>query len=456
MTSHLCATKGRVLYKVVNYAMERLGIRYTENDIHSILIWNDTIKTIDYFRDLAPWQVVNRLPDINYICRKAPFVRLIQRISRKYPSEFCFLPNSYILPLNNQNFVKEPARKYKKFIVKPDNGALGQGIVILEPEASLPSSSNLAVAQEYIESYLIGGYKFDLRIYALIIGSTTPEIYVYHDGIARFCSVPASCPCQFSQLTNTAVNIKNTSINVENITRMVSDVFGTLSSSGADINKLWRDIENAIALTVISACGFLVHSIPSKCRNYGYPRCFQLLGFDVLLDQNLKPWILEVNYRPSLEFGTQAERDLKVQMLSELIPIAVPFENLQDQIQSMKTNIKGDQFESFLQKNPEILNVSSRNQQESIKNSQFRKVFPSDDSDRSSWKNIYEYSCQLDHSVDALYFLPKDIFPPKSLLTSSRKAPQKIFMPQSQPRIPLDVKAKSLNPQLYKKIQISK
>ena len=38
--------------------------------------------------------------------------------------------------------------------------------------------------------------------------------------------------------------------------------------------------------------------------------CFEILGFDVILDSKLKPWLLEVNFTPS--FHTDSEIDLKV------------------------------------------------------------------------------------------------------------------------------------------------
>jgi tubulin polyglutamylase TTLL6/13 len=38
--------------------------------------------------------------------------------------------------------------------------------------------------------------------------------------------------------------------------------------------------------------------------------CFEILGFDVFLDDQLKPWILEVNHAPS--FATDSPLDFKI------------------------------------------------------------------------------------------------------------------------------------------------
>ena len=38
--------------------------------------------------------------------------------------------------------------------------------------------------------------------------------------------------------------------------------------------------------------------------------CFEVLGFDVILDSNLKPWLLEINYTPS--FTTDTALDLRI------------------------------------------------------------------------------------------------------------------------------------------------
>lgn len=42
---------------------------------------------------------------------------------------------------------------------------------------------------------------------------------------------------------------------------------------------------------------------------------FEILGFDVLLDKNCKPWILEVNHSPSFKTDTQLDHKLKKELI---------------------------------------------------------------------------------------------------------------------------------------------
>ena len=54
-----------------------------------------------------------------------------------------------------------------------------------------------------------------------------------------------------------------------------------------------------------------------KKLNIGRQNCFQLLGFDVLVDSDLKPWVLEVNLSPSLATDSPLDHTIKATLLSD-------------------------------------------------------------------------------------------------------------------------------------------
>ena len=49
--------------------------------------------------------------------------------------------------------------------------------------------------------------------------------------------------------------------------------------------------------------------------------CFEILGFDVIIDDKLKPWLLEINYTPSFTTDTPLDKVIKKGVVKEAIDI---------------------------------------------------------------------------------------------------------------------------------------
>ena len=47
--------------------------------------------------------------------------------------------------------------------------------------------------------------------------------------------------------------------------------------------------------------------------------CFELYGFDILIDSDLKPWLLEVNLSPSLNCEAPIDMKIKSALICDLL-----------------------------------------------------------------------------------------------------------------------------------------
>lgn len=85
------------------------------------------------------------------------------------------------------------------------------------------------------------------------------------------------------------------------------------------ISKYGRDTTNELFYQVQMLVIRALLSVQKVMINDKH--CFELYGYDVLIDDNFKPWLLEVNASPSLTADTAQDYELKTGMLEDLLDI---------------------------------------------------------------------------------------------------------------------------------------
>lgn len=89
---------------------------------------------------------------------------------------------------------------------------------------------------------------------------------------------------------------------------------------GKPYKKLKQEIDDLLIKTLIVAQPSLSHLYKS-CQpdDLENQLCFQILGFDVLIDENCKPWLIEVNQSPSFKADSGLDRRIKEKLVADTI-----------------------------------------------------------------------------------------------------------------------------------------
>ncbi|XP_054644561.1 tubulin polyglutamylase TTLL7 isoform X2 [Dunckerocampus dactyliophorus] len=317
-------------YEIVRIVISEMDFLKTrDEDETANLIWNDSAVQHEKIAELRNYQRINHFPGMGEICRKDCLARNMSKMIKCQPQEYSFIPKTWIFPAEYtqfQNYVKELRRKRKQktFIVKPANGAMGHGISLIRNCEKLPAQEHFIV-QEYLDKpFLMEGYKFDLRIYILVTSCDPLRIFLYNDGLVRMGTEKYHAPSEanlsqlYMHLTNYSVNKHNENFERDETVdkgskRSVSWFTEFLHANDYDVAKFWGDVSELVVKTLIVAEPHVLHAY-RMCRPGQPPGsdsvCFEVLGFDIILDRKLKPWLLEINRAPS--FGTDQKIDFDV------------------------------------------------------------------------------------------------------------------------------------------------
>ncbi|XP_072206059.1 probable tubulin polyglutamylase TTLL9 isoform X4 [Excalfactoria chinensis] len=272
----------------------------------------------------------------NYLVKNLKrFRKQLEREAGKLEAARCdFFPKTFELPSEYHLFVEEFRKKPgTTWIMKPVGRSQGKGIFLFRKlkdifdwkmdggrtnEQKDETQIETYVVQRYIENpYLIGGRKFDLRVYILVTSYSPLKAWLYRDGFARFSSMRFtlnSIDDHYVHLTNVAVQKTAPDYDPEKGCKwMIQQLRQYLTAKHGTglMEVLFADMDNIFIKSLQSVQKVIISD----------KRCFELYGYDILIDQDLKPWLLEVNASPSLAASSQEDYELKCHLLEDTLHV---------------------------------------------------------------------------------------------------------------------------------------
>nr|XP_031308049.1 tubulin polyglutamylase TTLL4 isoform X1 [Camelus dromedarius] len=318
---------------IVKQTIGRSHFKISKRNDDWLGCWGHHMKSSS-FRSIQEHQKLNHFPGSFQIGRKDRLWRNLSRMQSRFgKKEFSFFPQSFILPQDAKLLRKAwESSSRQKWIVKPPASARGIGIQVIHKWSQLPKRRPLLVQRYLHKPYLISGSKFDLRIYVYVTSYDPLRIYLFSDGLVRFASCKYSPSMKslgnkFMHLTNYSVNKKNSEYQAnEDETACqghkwaLKALWSYLSQKGVNSDAIWEKIKDVVVKTIISSEPYVTSLLKMYVRRpYS---CHELFGFDIMLDENLKPWVLEVNISPSLHSNSPLDISIKGQMIRDLLNLA--------------------------------------------------------------------------------------------------------------------------------------
>jgi len=324
--------------------MKARGWRETEGDdwdfFYADVAWiheNMTYSNGAGFR-CTDSQRVNHFPNHVELTQKDLMAKNMKRALRQAQKDgnqadvdaFGCIPLTFTLPADASLMIRAFKDKGGVWIFKPVRGLQGRGIFLVnklshieewirEQQAAKEREERVVtvVAQQYISNpYLVGGKKFDIRIFALCLSFSPLQAYLYREGFCRFSNSRFSL--MKKDLANSQMHLTNHAVQRKDdkYSAVQTDLKWPLRNL-----KIWLVAHHGLELA--NQCfGRIQQIIVASLRSVqnviiNDKHCCEMYGYDIMIDDNLRPWLIEVNASPALSASDQADYDLKTRLVDD-------------------------------------------------------------------------------------------------------------------------------------------
>ncbi|TDG41324.1 hypothetical protein AWZ03_012245 [Drosophila navojoa] len=302
-------------------------------------------------------QIINHFPNSMELSRKDLLVKNIKRyrkdLERKgdalaatFPNDtklglggtrymhLDIIPMTFVLPADYNLFVeqfnKNPACTW---IVKPSDKSQGVGIYLVNKLSQLKRFAyeartfyphfhrDTCVISRYIDDpLLIGGKKFDLRLYVLVTSFNPMKAYLYNEGFCRFCTQRYD----HTEIDNVFMHLTNVSIQKNN------KEYNATHGGKWSLQNLWlyldsirgEGISKKVSARILETIRHSLDAVAPVMANDRH--CFEVYGYDIIIDNSLKPWLIEINTSPSIHSTTKNDCILKTRLIDNVLNVVIP------------------------------------------------------------------------------------------------------------------------------------
>ena len=204
------------------------------------------------------------------------------------------------------------------------------------------------ILQKYLEKPLLyQGRKFDIRIWVMIITNRENEIFIFKEGHLKATSLKYNPDSNdlFVHLTNYSVQKYHSNFSeIEIGNEIPFDDFQYELDRNHSKKNFKKDIYPKIVRIVRLTGGA---AKLGKMNFMKFRNCFEIFGYDFILDENYMPYLLEINSNPGLEFSSPLIKQLLPRMIDDAFKLTIDEEySLSNRFIHISSNFPVDYYKN--------------------------------------------------------------------------------------------------------------
>ena len=308
------------------YVLNKLGAKMNTNmslyDLYlTPYLTNDSFRiNINKFI-VDKYQKINRFFNYKEYASKSGLYLNYKLLKNKFPSDYNFMFDTYLYPEDKKIIEKKFGNYTIKnnneiWLIKPKFKSEGINITILTNISDIILEDYVLTKYLY-NPHLIKGYKYDIRFHTLVSSIQPLILYLYNEGMVRFATEKynfseSNINNKFMHLTNININNKN---KIYKIPTNLTDIeesnlwnFDTFRKycirTNINFDRIYSEVSDIFIKLMISVKDKLSKEILQN--NLENSNFYHFIALDIILDENLNPYLLEANRNGGLGIHVEA------------------------------------------------------------------------------------------------------------------------------------------------------